>query len=197
MYADSLPSPPSTIYTSIVDTVSRRITFTWSPVTPGCQLQSIVYYILASNCGSCPTTTNQINATCTDVPTGPSANSTTACTFALQAIICDFVIGRRSSPITVLLEGSPSVTTTQAHYKTSIALACIFAAGLMMSIAALATTIIIVITCYRKRVTVVKRESTPELATPIATDLDLEIPYHENNDIVMESSSLEDFNSYW
>ena len=191
MCTDSLPSPPSTIYTSLVDTVSRQITFTWSPVTSGCQ--SIVYYILALNCGSCPTTTNQTNATCTDVPIGTSAsaNNMTACTFAIQAVICDFVIGRLiSSPIIVLLEESPSLTTSDvsnAHNKASIALACIFAAGLMMSIAALVITL--AITCYQKRVTVVKQESTPESATPIATDLDREIPYYENNDIIVMASS--------
>jgi hypothetical protein len=106
----------------------------------------------------------------------------------------------------VLLDESPSVTTSNsilnnahAHYnKAAIALACIFAAGFMVSIAALVTTVTVVITCYRKRVSrsvsVVKRDSTPELATPVATDLDLEIPIYENNEIVMESS-LEHINT--
>jgi hypothetical protein len=126
------------------------------------------------------------------VPTGASANNTTACTFAVQAINCDFVIGRQSNPILVLLDSSNNIlNNAHSNYnklKASIALAFIFAAGFIVSIAALVT--IVVITCYQKRVSVsvVKRDSTPELATPVATDLDLDIPIYENNETVMESS---------
>jgi hypothetical protein len=76
---------------------------------------------------------------------------------------------------------------SSSNSVTSIVLACVFAAGLMMSVAALVTTIVIM--CYRKRVTVVKQDfkATPELATPIATDL-LPKPNYENNNIITESS---------
>ena len=51
-----------------IDLNSRYVSFAWSPVAPDCP--AIHYNILASsNCGSCPTTTNHTNATCTDVPT--------------------------------------------------------------------------------------------------------------------------------
>ena len=44
------------------------ISFTWSSVTAATHCPAVNYYnILASNCGSCPTTTNYTNATCTDV----------------------------------------------------------------------------------------------------------------------------------
>ena len=62
----------------------------------------------------------------------------------------------------------------------------------MMSVAALVATIVVM---YRKRVA--KQESTPELATPNATGLGLEIPdsnYENDNMIVMESS-LESINT--
>ena len=46
-----------------------------------------LYDILASNCGSCPNTTNYTNVTCTDIPT----NDTT-CTFAIQTVVCTDLI---------------------------------------------------------------------------------------------------------
>ena len=60
---------------------SNTIIFTWHPVAPDCP--AIHYNILASNCGSCPTTTNHTNVTCTDVPTNSSM-----CTFAVRTVVC-------------------------------------------------------------------------------------------------------------
>ena len=126
VHADFLLASPNIIYTSLVDTVSRQITFTWSPVYPECP--AIHYNILASNCGHCPTTTNHTNITCSDAPTKAM------CTFAVQAINCDFNIGNHSKPITVLLKETSSVITNNTHCDTSVALACVFATSFMMSI---------------------------------------------------------------
>ena len=69
-------------------------TFTWSPVAPDCP--TVYYNILASNCGSCPTTTNHTTVTCTDVPTNGST-----CTFAVQTVVCGNVFGNSSDSINI------------------------------------------------------------------------------------------------
>ena len=83
-HAAPLP-PPDRMYLSNADLNSRVLTFEWSPVTPDCS--AIHYNILASNCGSCPTTTNHTTVTYTDVPT--NGNS---CTFALQTVVCGHIV---------------------------------------------------------------------------------------------------------
>ena len=183
MHADSLLPPPNTIYASLVE--SRQIIFTWSPVTPECT--TIQYNILASNCGRCPTATNHTTVTCTDVPTTDEIDNATACTFAVQAINCEIIMGKLSDPITVLLKETslmttsnsvlsthnPSDNTNQNHgYVTSLSLACIFAVGLMMSIVALVTVIAIT---YRKRV-VKENIAALELVIPTAHATHSEIP---------------------
>ena len=93
-------SPPNKLYISTANFVSRRLRFSWSPVASGCPV--IHYNILASNCGSCPTTTNHTNVTCTDVPTENSV-----CTFAIQTVLCGSLVGDKSDPVIV--------TTTRAE----------------------------------------------------------------------------------
>ena len=73
--------PPDKIGISNADSSLRQLTFSWSPVAPDCP--AIHYNILASNCGSCPTTTKHTNATCTDVPTDDNE-----CNFAIQTVVC-------------------------------------------------------------------------------------------------------------
>ena len=92
-------SPPNKLYISTANFVSRRLTFSWSPVVPDCPV--IHYNILASNCGSCSTTTNHTNVTCTDLPTENSV-----CTLAIQTVLCGSLIGDKSDPVIV--------TTTRA-----------------------------------------------------------------------------------
>ena len=87
-------SSPDKLQISNVDISPRQLIFEWSPVVPDCH--AIQYDILASNCGSCPTTTNRTNATCTDVPTTNSS----LCTFAVQTV-CGNVTGNASDPIRV------------------------------------------------------------------------------------------------
>ena len=74
------------MHISHIDIGLRQFSFSWSPVAPDCP--GIRYNILASNCGSCPTTTNHTTVTCTDVPTDGQI-----CTFATQNIICGKIKG--------------------------------------------------------------------------------------------------------
>ena len=60
--------------------------FTWNVHSSGCP--ALHYNIMTSNCGSCPTTTNHTNATCTDVPTDGSL-----CTFSVQTVVCGSIDG--------------------------------------------------------------------------------------------------------
>ena len=78
-YAGAQPAPRE-VKMSTVNYSSREVTFNWSPVAPNCL--AISYNILSSNCGSCPTTTNHTNVTCTDVYVSPGDT----CTFAVQTV---------------------------------------------------------------------------------------------------------------
>ena len=85
---------------NLADLGSRRLIFSWSLVAPNCP--SIHYNILASNCGSCPTTTHNNTVVCTDVPTDRDK----ICTFALQTVICGNIAGILSNLISVFLSDS-------------------------------------------------------------------------------------------
>ena len=63
------------------------MTVDWStsPAAPDCA--AIHYNIEASNCGSCPTTTNHTNVTCSDV------HNNSVCTFAIQNVVCGNISG--------------------------------------------------------------------------------------------------------
>ena len=75
------------------------IKFTWNPVDPNCP--AIHYNILASNCGSCPTTTNHTTVTCTDVPTNSSV-----CKFSVQTVACGGTAAGKSDEIHVNLHNT-------------------------------------------------------------------------------------------
>ena len=90
--------PPERPSLNIVDLESKKISFSWSPVAPDCP--AIHYNILASNCGSCPTTTNYTNATCTDVPTDG-----TVCSFAVQTVVCGSITGNVSNTAQGIFKG--------------------------------------------------------------------------------------------
>ena len=78
-------SPPYIYPISEADIMSGQLSdksilnFTGRPVASDCP--AIHYNINASNCGSCPTTTNHTTVTCTDVPTNGM------CTFAVQTVV--------------------------------------------------------------------------------------------------------------
>ena len=73
------------------------ISFTWSSVTAATNCPGIHYDIQASNCGSCPTTTNHTNVTCTDIP-----NNSVVCKFTVQPIICNNTVINNLSEVTQL-----------------------------------------------------------------------------------------------
>ena len=77
----------------------RTITWIWSPVAPDCP--AVYYNILASNCGSCPTTTNHTTVTCTDIPIYDSM-----CSFAVQTVVCGNITANPSKEILVILKDS-------------------------------------------------------------------------------------------
>ena len=87
---------PSGLMFSNANYSSRIVTFLWSPVAPDCP--AIHYNILASNCGSCPTTTNHTTVTCTDIPINDSV-----CTLSVQTVVCGNITGNTSDPITIVL----------------------------------------------------------------------------------------------
>ena len=109
------------MHISLIDIVLIQLTFSWSPAAPENVLNYVtVYNILASNCGSCPTTTNHTSVTCTDIPTNDST-----CTFAIQTVVCtedtDCITGNTSDLISVkILNTGPS--HTMEHSSTDIML---------------------------------------------------------------------------
>ena len=88
----SSPLPPENVIWTTNYLPSNMITFTWNTNSPDCP--AIHYNILASNCGSCPTTTNYTTVTCTDVPTDGSM-----CTFAVQTVVCGNITGESSQAL--------------------------------------------------------------------------------------------------
>jgi hypothetical protein len=71
----------------MADLESREITFNWTEIAPECP--AIKYNIQASNCGSCPTTTNHTTVTCTKVPTNGGMYM---CMFTIKIVICGYEV---------------------------------------------------------------------------------------------------------
>ena len=82
------------VYISAIDIGSRQLGFNWSPIVPDCP--AIHYNIIASNCGSCLTTTNHTTVTCTDVPTNGSN-----CTFVVQTVVCGYISGNATCSLII------------------------------------------------------------------------------------------------
>ena len=89
-------SLPSYVFVSRTDFISKELTFHWSPVAPECP--TITYNTIASNCGKCPSFTNNNTIICTDVPTNGSM-----CTFAIRIVFCRGTTGNLSNTIQVIL----------------------------------------------------------------------------------------------
>ena len=105
-------SPPGDVRISNVDISLRQLTFDWNLVAPDCS--AIHYNILASNCGSCPTTTNHTTVTCTDIINTTLHSHSTKCSFAVQTVVCGNVLGHTSNPLLVdLLETTQGDTGPQ------------------------------------------------------------------------------------
>ena len=105
-------TPPGNVHISNDDVGSRQLTFGWSRslVDPDCP--AIHYNIQSSNCGSCPTTTNHTNVTCTDVLTNGNDIQNMLCIFAIQTVVCGNISGNASDRVSIdVLE-----TVNQLHY---------------------------------------------------------------------------------
>ena len=86
--------PPDKLHLSAANFILGYFIFSWSAAASECS--AVHYNILASNCGSCPTTTNHTTITCTDVPTDGST-----CVFAVQTVVCGNLAGNYSDMVTV------------------------------------------------------------------------------------------------
>ena len=131
-------APPNDLRISHIDIGLIQLTFSWSPVAPDCP--EVSYNILASNCGSCPTTTNHTTAACTDVPTDGKE-----CTFAVETVVCGNITGSKNSSISLLVPNTVTVTessTTDILYFASIGF---LAVSLVVSIVVTMTVVIIVL----------------------------------------------------
>ena len=132
---------------SNADFVSRQLTFVWSPVVSDCPATH--YNILASNCGSCPTTTNHTNVTCTDV-----LNDGIVCTFTIQTVVCENITGNISYQIRVNISiplntlGILNSSTSRAYIISISSLATALIISVMVSI----TMTIIITTVTRRKV---------------------------------------------
>ena len=92
-----LPQAPSLIST---DLSLRYVTFTWNPVAHNSDCPAIHYDTITSNCGSCPTTTNNTTVTCVDIPTDGST-----CVFAVRVVICENITGKVSDEAQGVFKG--------------------------------------------------------------------------------------------
>ena len=99
-------SPPNDV--RLINVQPGQITFSWTSVDALCD--SISYNIISSNCGTCPITTTNTTATCTDV-----VASGQVCTFIVQTVVCGSIIGILSNPTTVILKGTCNVINAIIH----------------------------------------------------------------------------------
>ena len=91
-------SSPIRLHLNKVDFQSNQLTFNWNPVAPDCQ--AVEYHILASNCGSCPTTTNYTSVTCTDV------TSDGMCIFFVETVVCGSVATNQNDTLNITINRS-------------------------------------------------------------------------------------------
>ena len=98
------------VHISALDIGSRQLEFTWNLVAPDCP--AIHYNISASNCGSCPTTTNHNTVTCTGVPT--SGNK---CKFMVQPVACGHASGNFNYSVYSITIDSTKISTSDHPNK--------------------------------------------------------------------------------
>lgn len=90
-------SSPDKNYISNIGFHPNQLTFQWSSIAPDCS--TVDYNIDASNCGSCPNTTNHTIVTCIDVPTNGDV-----CTFAISVVVCKSNITNLGGVINITLD---------------------------------------------------------------------------------------------
>ena len=132
---------------SDVDFSSREVTFTWSGIAHYCPAMS--YNILSSNCGSCPTTTNHTNVTCTVVYVSPGDT----CTFAVQTVVnlCGRTTRNTSNSISVnltsLINLDAHTCVNQSSTISTISLATALMVSLVVSITVIVVCCIVIVIC--------------------------------------------------
>ena len=132
---------------SNADYVSRKITFSWS--TESDCIAILHYNILASNCGSCPTTTNHTNVTCTNVPTNNSM-----CIFTIQTVVCGNITGQITYSIRATIL-NPTDNTSFGIYSSDSCQAYIISTSVLATVLSVSTvvsiTIIVIVIVIARR----------------------------------------------
>lgn len=103
-------SPCNSIHINTVILSANEFSFNWSPaLVNDCPV--ILYNILTSNCGICPTNSTHTNVTCIDVPVNSGV-----CTFTIQTVICGKVVVNSiavNNIISAVITAEDSVVTQQ------------------------------------------------------------------------------------
>lgn len=98
LHTDPFP-PPKDV--SVADVKQNQLAFVWSSSSRNCP--ALRYNILASNCGTCPSTTVETTATCEDLLLSSDAKQ---CTFSVQSVVCGDILSNQSDIVTVNLKGT-------------------------------------------------------------------------------------------
>ena len=140
--------PPNSLGISNVAIISlRQLIFSWSPVATDCP--AVLYNIQASNCGSCPTTTNHTNVTCTNVPADKKE-----CNFAIQTVVCGNITGNFSNPISI---------NTHIFYPNTAYIASISSLATFSVVSISALLIVIVIILMTSKIKTKAAESSTQM----------------------------------
>lgn len=92
------PFPPPTDF-QLMEANHTHLSFNWTQVSLNCQS---LQYIVASNCGECPSTTDN-KVTCTGNYT-QLINTDSQCSFTVQTVVCnDSIVGDISTAINVTM----------------------------------------------------------------------------------------------
>lgn len=98
LYIDPFP-PPTNI--RLLSVSSRQITFMWDAPMTMCE---VLYYIInATNCGTCPKTSNSTTIICTDFEGYLSTPQ--LCRMTIQTVVCNNIVGSQSNEVLVTLQG--------------------------------------------------------------------------------------------
>ena len=152
-----MADPPNNLHISHIDIGLVQLTFAWSPaVSYNCS--AFHYNIQASNCASCPTTTNHTNVTCTNIPTAGSM-----CTFAVWTVVCGNITGSVNSSISILVLNTRTSRSNNVTELTSIdvihfASIGFLAVSLVVSIVVITTVVIVVLIRVKFNANVQQRE---------------------------------------
>ena len=161
-HAGYLSTSPDKIYISKVGFHPNQLIFQWNSVATDCA--AVHYNILASNCGSCPTTTNHTNVTCTDVPADNNE-----CNFIIQSVICRKVIGKYSNPISI---------NTHIFYPNTAYIASISSLATFSVVSISALLIVMVIILMRSRLNI-KAALDSQATTRAESSTQMESMYEE------------------